>query len=124
MELSDIFKKRFLDAASLQGREHRVTIEGAKTETLNDELKLIVWFVGKDKEWIVNKTNSQTIAQVHGTNTDRWAGGEVVLFSTTVQGPNGMVQGIRCRAIPREPATGDPRPRSPLSDDLNDAIGF
>jgi hypothetical protein len=128
MELSEIFPSRFLKASDLQGKEHRVKIESAKPERLGDQTKLILTFVNRTKQMVCNKTNSNTIGEVLGSNTDNWPGGEVILFAATVSGPNGLVQGIRCRAVPRQAAqprteTAPAKPRS--DDDMGgDAIPF
>src|SRR5438034_9313935 len=127
MELAEIFPSRFLKASDLQGKEHRVKIESVKPEQLGDQTKLVISFVDRAKQFVSNKTNSNTIAGAFGTNTDSWIGGEIILFAATVSGPNGLVQGIRCRAMPRatapiKTATGggganDPRPEPPPFDD-------
>jgi hypothetical protein len=128
MELSEIFPSRFLKASDLQGKEHRVKIESAKPERLGDQNKLILTFVNRTKQMVCNKTNGNTIAEALGSNTDNWVGGEIILFAATVSGPNGLVQGIRCRAVPR--AEPQPRPASAPAQqrgqdvDFNDSVPF
>jgi hypothetical protein len=128
MELAEIFPSRFLKASDLQGKEHRVKIESAKPERLGDQTKLILTFVNRTKQMVCNKTNSNTIAEALGSNTDNWIGGEIILFAATVSGPNGLVQGIRCRAVPR--AAPQPRPEAAPAQprgqdvDFNDSVPF
>ena len=54
------------------GKEHRVKIESVKPEQLGDQTKLVISFVDRAKQFVSNKTNSNTIADAFGTNTDSW----------------------------------------------------
>jgi hypothetical protein len=129
MEMNEMYPKRFVATDDLKGRDVRVKIERVELVDLGDKTKPVLYFVGREKGLVCNATNGKTIAEAFGSNSDQWIGGEVILFATTVSGPNGLTQGIRLRAVPRAGATpnragGDPRPQPPLSEDLNDAIGF
>jgi hypothetical protein len=129
MELASIFPSRFLKASDLQGKEHRMKIQSAKPERLGDQTKVVLTFVNRSKEMVANKTNCGTIAEAFGTDIDDWAGGEIIIFAATVSGPNGLTQGIRCRAVARvkQASSNAPRPEPPVAEprsDFDDEIPF
>ena len=71
----------YIKAADLGGRRINVTIESVELGEINGEKKLLMSFVGKDKKVAVNKTNSDTITDILGTDeTDDWVGHRISLF--------------------------------------------
>ena len=98
MKSTDIFPSKYLRAADLDGREPVVTIARVDMETLGDERKPVVYFVGKDKGLVMNKTNFSAIEDISGEeDTDNWAGTKVKLITVKVE-----FQGKRVPAIRRE----------------------
>ena len=66
--------------------------------------KPVITFVGEPLGWVLNKTNAATIKKAYGSHFPDWIGKPVQLFSMQVQGPNGIVDGIRCLIpAPAEP---------------------
>src|SRR3954467_6954507 len=75
---------RAITAHDLQGREMKCTISLVKSERINDEEKLVIYFVGEQKSLVLNKTNATAIASKYGPNVETWAGAEVTLFPASV----------------------------------------
>lgn len=133
MKISDEFPSRYLKAADLQGREVKVTMQHVEKEKLGDEMKLALYFKGKEKAMILNKTNSNTIADAYGDDTEDWFDQPLILFSVMVDFQGKVGPAIRCRvptARDNKPARRDPISSGPeriTSDfpgdnDLNDDI--
>lgn len=94
---------QYLCAADLRGKDARVKIKSVSKAELNLEgrsekkLSVLVYFEGKQKALVANKTNLKAIAKQHGNLTAAWAGKEVVLFPTTCKLGREMVDCIRVR---------------------------
>jgi hypothetical protein len=73
-----------------------------------------LYFQGKEKGLILNKTNS--ISAVYGDDTEDWRGGEIVLFHTMVDFQGTTMAAIRCRVLARKP--------EPEGGELDDEIPF
>jgi hypothetical protein len=94
MNINEAFPSKYLKATDLQGRRIEVIMADVKTEKLGDDFKPILSFKGKDKGLVLNKTNSNTIIDAYGPETDEWFGQPIILFETMVE-----FQGKRSPAI-------------------------
>ena len=84
-KLGDLFPSRFLSAADLQGKDAIATIERVEVEKFDDDAqKPIVYFQGKAKGLVCNKTNFKSIALIAGDDTDNWSGNDIILFPVMV----------------------------------------
>ncbi len=110
MELSSVFGGDTLKAADLQGREPVVVIADVQMKKFDNGNKLVITFEGKKKALVANKTNSNRIAHIHGTNTDNWIGKEVMLYTDLVDFQGKTVEAVRVRPAPRR-AAAPPRQR-------------
>jgi len=128
LRIDDTFPSKYLKALDLKGKEHTCTIDNITIEQLGDDTKPVVAFKGRDKMWVMNKTNALQIAGSYGQDMADWFDKDVILFSMKVQGPNGLVDGIRCR-VPADAAAkryertaaAEPRNNGP---DFDDEIPF
>lgn len=105
MNINEAFPSKYLKAPDLNGRRVKVTISHAQEEKLGDETKIILYFVGKNKGLVLNKTNANNMAAMYGYETDDWQGVEAELYEveTTFQGQ--ATQGLRIKPVPvRRPA--------------------
>ena len=143
MRVSDAFPSNYLKAADLQGRVVVVTIDRCEMEDIGDERKPILFFQGKQKGMVLNKTNANNVAVLYGDDTDEWTGQPVELFEAMVDFQGKTVPAIRIRAPRRQngarnaapartaparaaaPVNGAPHDeRNPPPADLDDEIPF
>jgi hypothetical protein len=110
MKISSAFPSQYLKAADLNDRAVRVTIADVRMEDIGGDHKPILYFVGKEKGLVMNKTNANTISGRFGDDTDDWNGQDIELFPTIVDFQGRSVDAIRVR-IPKGPARAAPPPR-------------
>jgi len=102
MRISSAFPSDYLKAADLQGRQVTVTMARVTVEKIGKDSKPVLYFQGKQKGMVLNKTNANTIASNYGEDTDHWAGGSIVLFETMVDYQGKSVPAIRVRLAPQQ----------------------
>lgn len=61
------------------------------------EEKPVLYFNGKEKGLVLNKTNAQTIASLHSPETDNWPGRSISIFPTQVDFQGRQVEAIRVK---------------------------
>lgn len=108
MKVSEAFPSKYLRAADLQGKNVAVVINSAEYEQIGDDNKIVVYFQGKEKGLVLNKTNANNIAIVYGDDTDDWRGGDLVLFPAMVDFQGRTVEAVRVRVPPRKAAAQSP----------------
>lgn len=106
MKASDVFPSKYLAASDLQGRHVTVTIDYVEVHDVDDGQKPAVYFKGKQKALLANKTNTRSIAELHGDEMDNWTGKRITLYSTPVLFQGRTVPAIRVAA----PSGGSPKP--------------
>ena len=116
MRISSAFPSKYLKAADLQDRQVKVLMSRVETETIGDDDRPVLYFQGKEKGLVLNKTNANSISAVYGDDTEDWRGGEIVLFETMVDFQGKTMAAIRCRVLARKP---EPNPA-----ELDDEIPF
>ena len=120
MNISSAFPSQFLKAADLQGKRVTVTIDKVVMEDIGGEPKPIVKFQGKDRGVVLNRTNSNMISEIAGTEeTDDWKGVKVVLYPTKTD-----FQGKRVDCIRVDYPNGTPAPVASTPDITDDEIPF
>ncbi len=97
MRISTAFPSEYLKAADLQGRNVRVTMDRVEMRDVGDDTKPVLFFQGKEKGVVLNKTNATNIALAYGDDTDDWNGKEVILYEAMVDFQGRSVQAIRIR---------------------------
>lgn len=104
-----LFDRDYLGHFDLQGREVTVTINKVVGGNLTSvggrkSKKPIVYFEGKEKGLICNKTNSKTIAAMYGNYVESWVGKKITLYVSTTRSPDGG-EDVECiRIRPKQPA--------------------
>lgn len=127
MRIGAAFPSTYLKAADLQGRQVTVTISHIKLEEVGGEHKPVMYFAGKERGLVLNKTNAMMIADTYGDETDAWQGQPVTLFEARVDFQGRTVAAIRvsvpkvARQAPPPPAPQAQPPRS--TPPVNGAIG-
>jgi arabinogalactan endo-1,4-beta-galactosidase len=131
MKISEEFPSKYLKASDLQGRDVKVIMANVEREKLGDDMKLVLYFKGKEKGVVLNKTNSNTIVDAYGDDTDDWYDQELILFSVMVDFQGKVGPAIRCRVPTARDRKPKPDPitsgRSDFPGDKNemeDEVGF
>ena len=104
MNVHEEFSGSWLKAADLRGQDVPVTIDRIEREEFGGDPKMVIYFLGKERGLVLNKTNAMTIAQQHGDETDGWAGKQITLFPTQTDFQGKQVACLRIR-LPQ--ATGN-----------------
>lgn len=143
MHIDEAFPSKYLRASDLQGRNVAVKMGRVDQEKIGDDTKLILYFQGKEKGMVLNKTNANNIASIYGGETEDWYGKDITLVEAMVDYQGKSVPAIRIRAPQRKPAPAPrretvdagyederpaPRRADPISSgpahDMNDDIPF
>jgi hypothetical protein len=127
--INEAFPSKYLKAADLQKRQVAVVISHAQFEQIGSDNKLVLYFQGKQKGVVMNKTNAGVIANAYGDETEDWAGKPVTLFEAMVEYQGKLAPAIRMM-IPNSGVRPAPAARAssaemqPASRELNDEIPF
>ena len=128
MDINTAFPSRWLKAGDLQGRTVQVVMDHVAMESPQEgkEPKPVVYFQGKEKGLMLNKTNSQMIAEMHGSETNNWSGKmiEIRPDKTTMDGK--LVDCLRVNYVASEPQQTPPpvEEHHPAPDFDDDPIPF
>jgi hypothetical protein len=101
MRISSAFPGTYLKSADLQGRRVRVVMSHVGMEKVGDDSKPVLYFQGKEKGVVLNKTNSNAISMVYGEDTEHWTGQPIELFEAMVDFQGKTVSAIRMN-VPRQ----------------------
>ena len=118
MNINDAFPSNYLKASDIGAAQPVVTIDRVEMEPVGrqKEMKPIVYFVGKSKGIVLNKTNSKKIAEIASSHdTDDWHGVEVRLYTTEVDFQGETVEAIRIKS-PLSTAA-KPKPTAVITDE-------
>jgi hypothetical protein len=97
MNINDQFPSKYLKAADLNGGEAVVTIKDCIMESLGEDRRPVLYFAGKEKGVVLNKTNATNISDAYGGDTDEWVGKKVVLYTAYVDFQGRSMEAIRIR---------------------------
>jgi hypothetical protein len=112
--INDLFPSKFLKAHELKGTSPTVTIARVGVEQVRNRVKTdtkpVLYFAGKTKGLLLNKTMAQSVTQIAGSPlTERWVGVAVTLYATTATFDTTTHDVIRIKAPAA--AANPPRPR-------------
>jgi hypothetical protein len=139
MKRDELFPSKYLKAADLKGKPVVVQIDRAAPEVLKndrgeEQSKLVIYFAKARKGLVVNMTNYDSIAAMHGGDTDDWRGGRIELYPTMAAMRGKTVDCIRVpvpsdalNLVPLPKPEPKPEPESPpksLREELDDEIPF
>lgn len=124
MKISEEFPSQYLKANDLGGREIRVTMGRVERETIGTDKKLVLYFKGKEKGLVLNKTNAGAIGDAYGDDTDDWFDQPIILFSIKTEYQGKIVDGLRCRVpTAKDNRQAPPRRADPISSGPDDFPG-
>jgi arabinogalactan endo-1,4-beta-galactosidase len=101
MKISSAFPSDYLKASDLQGNAVTVTMAHVSMEAVGKDQKPILYFQGKERGLVLNKTNASKISEMYGDDTDNWTGGKIILYEAMVDFKGDTVAAIRVRLAPR-----------------------
>jgi arabinogalactan endo-1,4-beta-galactosidase len=113
MNMNEVYPSKYLKADDLQGREVRVIMQAVEMEKIGDDMKPVLYFKGKEKGVVLNKTNNGTISAAYGYESDDWFDQPLILFSVMVDFQGKVAPAIRCRV----PTAKDNRAAAPVRED-------
>jgi hypothetical protein len=131
MDINQVFPTKYLSAGDLQGKAVQVQIAHVVLEVVGNpaENLPVMYFHGKAKGVVLNKTNANAVAQAYGPDTDNWPGKLVEVFPSTTEFAGKIVDCIRMRPFvegvttpsidqqPIAPAPPTPAAAVPVMDD-------
>lgn len=101
MKIGQAFPSKYLKAADLAGKSHALSILGVKIENVggadNEEDKPVMYFNGKQKGVVLNRTNAMAVAAKYGDDTESWVDKDVLVYPDTVMFQGKLVDCIRMR---------------------------
>lgn len=97
MNINETFPSNYVKASDLNGRDVPVTVSHVVTEKIGNDAKPVIYFQGKQKGVVLNKTNAMTIASAFGPETDTWNGRQLILMPVWTDYQGKQVQAIRVR---------------------------
>lgn len=100
--INDAFPSNYLKASDLQGREVVVTITKVVFEAVGreKEMKAVIYFEGKQKGVVLNKTNAKKIIEISGSAiTEEWAGVQIKIYPTETEFGGETVDCIRIKPV-------------------------
>ena len=122
MNVNDAFPSNYIKASDLKGGQPVVLIDRIAFEPVGQkkEMKPILYFEGKEKGLVLNKTNAKNITGLVGSaETDDWIGFAIRLYATNVEFQGDTVEAIRVKAAPPNARRPAPQPEpepEPLDD--------
>lgn len=99
MRIDAAFPSQYIKAADLHGKRVRVVMSHVNIEEVGGEHKPVLYFQGKDRGMVLNKTNANNIANMFGFDTDHWTGNSLELFEAMVDFQGRTVAAIRVQPI-------------------------
>lgn len=93
---ADVFTSQYLSVKDLAGRSVVVEISHSETKLIGNDSKEVLYFMGKDKGLVLNKTNWNMIEMLTGKeDTDDWVGVQITLQPSKTEYKGEVVPCIR-----------------------------
>jgi len=102
MDMNNVFPSKYLKASDLQGHKIKLVISSITMEKLGDDEKPCMFFEGKDKGVILNKTKAGILSSSFSPESDGWIGKEIFLYPTKVNFQGQMVDSIGIEIVMSE----------------------
>lgn len=104
MDYKLLFPSKYLKAADLGGKDFTLKIKSVRAEELEGEggakTKGLITFEGAKKAWVLNRTVCEALNLMWGSETSKWVGHQVTLYSKKVESFGEEVDAIRVRGSP------------------------
>jgi len=115
MDIDGAFPSKWLAAGDLRGQEVHVKMADVRSETVGTagEFKPVLYFIGKAKGLVLNKTNAKKISHFYGHETDHWHGQPLILYPSETDFAGDTVPCIRVK-IPSDVAPPGQAAQAPV----------
>lgn len=127
-DINTLYPSKYLASADLQGRTVAVVIDRIEIEEVGQrkERRPILYFQGKEKGMVLNKTNAKKITGMYGNDYDEWVGCEISLFSMMVEFQGESVPAIRVGVPMKKTKAASPVQAAPAPrrESENPAVGM
>jgi hypothetical protein len=113
VDIRNEFPSKYLKASDLGLNQPVVTIDRVERDKVGrgQDTKPVIYFSGKEKGLVLNKTNANKIIELTGSAvTEEWTGFRVILFATTTEFGGETVECIRVKAAKQNGAAPKPAP--------------
>jgi hypothetical protein len=123
MKLGEMFPSKSLKADDFKDNPQVLTMADVEIVTFDDGTKKpALSFQEHEKRLLLNRTNSNIIAESYGDDTDAWRGKRIQLYAARVEFKGDIVDAIRVQgpkqnAAPPPPSGFDDEPPEPESGD-------
>jgi hypothetical protein len=119
VDYRSMFDRDYIGSWDLGGKDVTVTISKVIAGELTAQggrksKKPIVYFEGKEKGLVLNKTNSKVIAGLYGNDTRQWVGKRIVIYPTTTTMGSDTVDCIRVKN--RQPTSDEKKQEASASE--------
>ena len=115
MRIGEAFPSNYIKASDLQGRDVSVVMADVKMEDIGSDHKPVLYFKGKEKGLVLNKTNGAMISEMYGDDTEDWFGKVIVLYPTKTDFQGKRVDAIRVKNPGDSNGNGHQEPQRPAS---------
>lgn len=117
MDISQAFPSNYIKASDLAGQSVSVVLLNCQMESFDDGDRPVLFFQGRQKGLVLNKTNATVLADAFGSETDQWAGHPIELYSAQTSYMGKPCEGVRVR-VPNAATTFNavqpqPQPTTP-----------
>jgi hypothetical protein len=99
MDSSKFFPSNWLKAEDVGEQRKTVTIKNALEEEIGGDQKLVIYFEEMDKGLVLNRTNYERLNDEWGTETSKWTGKQVELYTAMVTYKKKEVPAIRLSTV-------------------------
>lgn len=102
MHIGNAFPSTYLKTSDLQGKSVNILMHSVEMDEIGGDIKPILYLQDahgqkKDRGLVLNKTNSNIIAEMYGFETDEWAGKPITLYPARVEFQGKIVDAIRVK---------------------------
>lgn len=122
MKMSEAFPSNYLSAVDLQGRPVTVIMGAVEREPIgnNKDIKPVLYFQGKNKGMVLNKTNSNSIVMMYGDDSEFWAGKTITIYPAKTDFRGDIVDCLRIQSPNAQPiyqsaSQVQPDPNAPVA---------
>ena len=99
MNINNVFPSKYLKADDLQGRKLKLRIASCVMEEIGNDTKPVLYFDGKEKGLVLNKTKAGILASSYSPETEGWMGKEIAIYPTKVNFQGQMVDAIAVEPV-------------------------